>query len=102
MVWSSSISWVCCVSGAYRRLCRTPPSCLPVFERRVPPRPDVALRDLEEVAGRVLEVEGAGPCLPYRLLHELDAVILEVALPVLVLPSCGDEARVSRPAGRVR
>jgi hypothetical protein len=76
----------------------TSPSAAP--RRSARPWPEVAVGDLEEVPGRILEVERA-PAAPVMVVDDLDTACLQVLTPPLVLAASRLQARMTRPARAV-
>src|SRR6266852_9625221 len=64
--------------------------------------PEMALRDLEQVAGGIVEVAGAYAAVPRDLVDQRDASIGQALLPRLVLAGRCEECRVDRSGGAVR
>src|SRR6266849_3852593 len=63
--------------------------------------PEIALCDLEQVAGGIVEVAGAYAAVPRDLVDQPDASIGQALLPVVVLAGCCEECRVDRSGGAV-
>src|SRR5713101_7304540 len=61
----------------------------------------MALRDLEQVAGGIVEVAGADAAVPRDLVDQRDASIGQALLPRLVLAGRCEECRVDRSGGAV-
>src|SRR6059058_6117079 len=63
--------------------------------------PEIALCDLEQVAGRIVEVAGAYAAVPRDLVDQRDASIGQALLPRVVLVGRCEECRVDRSGGAV-
>jgi hypothetical protein len=63
--------------------------------------PEMALRDLEQVAGGIVEVAGAYAAVPRDLVDQRDASIGQPLLPRVVLATRREECRVDRSGGAV-
>src|SRR6266571_8215941 len=64
--------------------------------------PEIALRDLEEIPGGIVEVAGAYAAVPRDLVDQRDASIGQALLPGVELAGRCEESRVDRSGGTVR
>ena len=63
--------------------------------------PEIALRDLEQVAGGIVEVAGAYAAVPRDLVDQRDGSIGQALLPRVVIAGGCEECRVDRSGGAV-
>jgi hypothetical protein len=60
------------------------------------PGPEIAVSDLQQVPGRVVEVERTDAVVPFDLVEDRDCLVRQALLPAFVLLGRGDEAGVDR------